>query len=140
MNKWIKTAAALAILASFGAANAQSGPKVDETVKQTQKPSSGTQPEMSAMTKASGPKVDDAVKQTQKPSSGREPTTGMASGAKVDDTVKQTQRPGDIPEVANTGRKTGTMNKSDEKKMKKDKMKKDKMNHDGTMKSEMAPK
>ena len=79
MNKWIKTAAALAIVASFGAVNAQSGPKVDDKVKQTQKPSSGTQPEVSAMTKASGPKVDETVTQTQKPSSGREPTTGNSS-------------------------------------------------------------
>lgn len=128
MNKWIKTAVAFAIVASFGAVNA-----ADET-KQTQKPSSGKQPEMSAMTKASGPKVDETVTQTQKPSSGREPTTGMASGPKVDDTVKQTQRPGGVPENADTGRKTGTMNRSDEKKMKKDKMQKD------DMKSEMAPK
>ncbi len=139
MNKLIKTAAALSMIASFGLVNAQkeertqvqkpssgmqadvakptmgkaSGPKVDETVKQTQKPSSGLQPTTGKPGTAD--KVDETVKQTQKPSSGLQPTTGKpGTEPKVDETVKQTQKPGDVPmqpDARKMGEKPGTMTK-----------------------------
>ncbi len=105
MHQFIKTTAALAIVAAFGVAHAQ--PKVDDTVKQTQKPSSGTMP--MPKTPAATPKVDDVVKETQKPSSGMQPAPmNAATTPKVDDTVMQTQKPG---VAANGPEKTTKMKK-----------------------------
>ncbi len=96
---FLKTAASMAIIASFGVAQAQSAAptgKVDETVQQTQKPSSGYLPAPGSDTR-SGPKVDDTVRQTQKASSGLMPAPGSDTrpGPKVDETVRQTQKAGD---------------------------------------------
>lgn len=108
MNKFIKTAAAVAIIAGFGVVNAQT--KVDETVKQTQKPSSGTMP--APATPAVTPKVDDVVKQTQKAGSGTMPAPmNAASMPKLDDTVRQTQKPG----IAADGPPMGAKPKSEKK-------------------------
>lgn len=105
MHSILKVSAAIALVAALGAVQAQ--PKVDDTVKQTQKPSSGTMPMPKSA--ASTPKVDDAVAQTQKPSSGMQPAPKTAaSGPKVDDSVKQTQKPGiaaDGPEPTNAKKK-----------------------------------
>ncbi len=107
MNSFQKTAAAVAIIASFGVAHAQQGTKVDETVKQTQQPSSGMQP--APKTPTTGPKVDETVSQTQKPSSGMQPAPKTAnSGPKVDETVSQTQRPGAVPPNGQTTTRSAT--------------------------------
>lgn len=88
MNQIIKAVAAVAIIAGFSAVHAE-----DNTLKQMQKPSTGTMP--APKTPAGTPKVDDRVRETQKPGSGMDAAPKMkASGPKVDDEVAQTQKPG----------------------------------------------
>ncbi|MEO8281632.1 MAG: hypothetical protein ABI564_18175 [Ideonella sp.] len=90
MHQFIKAAAALAIIASFGAVQAQ--PKPNETIKETQKPSSGMMP--AAKAPAGTPNVPEVVTQTQKPSSGMQPAPKMAIDNKTNITDAQTQKPG----------------------------------------------
>lgn len=98
-----KTAAALAIVASFGMAHAQ-----QEERTQIQQPGSGAGPVQKPS--AAATRTDDAVKQTQQPSSGMQPAPRGGKMSTVDDSVRQTQQPGMAAD--NTGRTPNTTNRS----------------------------